>query len=296
MWEKLRLGIREWIIGQNYSVTKLLNNNYIFFPLVSCIILVGILWGNAWGADWVRVFSQVDEHLAMPYDTVGFLNPPWLLLFIPHAWLPTIVGTFINSLLNVAMLIMLVYKLGGKREIILLTLTTPAAWALYVNNNIDWIPMLGLLLPPYLGIIAITAKPHIFGMVVIIWIKQYGLKVILPTLLVVAVSLGLYGFWPSKINADFVLVGGNLSIFPYGLPLGMWLLYRAWQGNDYLLAAVSTYFFTPYIALYSLASLIGVTAIINRKVGWYLWLLLWVMAIIQHRNIYCIFPPGILCQ
>ena len=62
--------------------------------------------------DW-SIFAQLPAHWRDPFAVIGFSNPPWVMIFLPHALLPLSISMAVNAALNVVMLAIANRKFGG---------------------------------------------------------------------------------------------------------------------------------------------------------------------------------------
>ncbi len=75
-------------------------------------------------------------------------------------------------------------------------------------------------------------------------------------------------------------------MLPIGLPFGVYLLWQAWKDDDEYLAAVSTPFFVPHIALYSFVGVLTVLTCKYPKAAYWFYFGIWAFAIIEFRRIF----------
>jgi hypothetical protein len=262
------------------SLSWLINAVIVLIAL-GVLLIVVVRWFPI-GVDWQGTFHARDW--ADPYARRGFLNPPFTLFFLPHRFLPLEWGNAVNILLNVGVILFAIRRLGGGALAIVLTFTSPVFFDLCRTNNIDWLPLLGLALGPQLGPLLIICKPQSLGAVLLIWAKK-DWRILLVPAGVLLLSLLIWGFWPARISVSSRLeVPYNFSIFPVGLPYGIYLLWKAWKTDDALLAAVATPLFAPYFAPYSLAGVLSVVTCRDRKAGLWLYLVIWGFFVIEARR------------
>lgn len=255
-------------------------------PIALCLIaaLLVLVQFYPVGVDWRETYGQVS--IATPYDTPGFINPPWILLLLPHALLPIAWGNAINFLLNIALLFAVIRKVGGDRTTILLVLTSPVFFDLARTNNVEWLPLVGLLAPTELSGIILACKPQCLAGAFLITLKRNWPRAILPPMLALLISFVVWGWWPARIGYNPMPRPFNFSVLPIGIPYGIYLLRKAWQEDDPYLAAVATPLLVPYIAPYSLTSVLAVVASRWPKAGYWMYFGLWAFTIIESRRIY----------
>ena len=73
-------------------------------------------------------------------------------------------------------------------------------------------------------------------------------------------------------------------MWPVGIPLGLYMLYRAFKEDNELIAAAATPFLVPYIAPYSLAGLMAMLGGRYKREVFYLYVGVWAYFIIQLRR------------
>lgn len=274
-WQSLRK--RSWIFWLQL----------FFFGVVSGIAGIILLEMYPLAVDWRATYHLAAENWRAPYGVTLFTNPPWGLALLPHAFLPVRIGNSINLMLHILVLLYAVRHFGGDIRSIALVLTSPFMLDLVRTNNIDWIPLLGLTLDPRWGLILLSVKPQALGGAVLIWWKRQKLRLwfVLPTLLLLLLSFILYGLWfmrSSGLPENSAL--WNIAPFPLLIPVGLYFLYLAWHHDDLVLAAVATPLLTPYVAPYSLTSVLAVASGKYRREVFIVWIVSWIFFIYQVRR------------
>jgi hypothetical protein len=251
----------------------------------SLLILLTALIRDSYplGVDWEYTFSQVSNHWRNPFVIPTFTNPPWVIALLPHAWLPMSWGNALNFLLNVTVLILVINRYEGKWHTYLMVFTCPFFFDLARTNNIEWIPLSGLLLPHAFGIPLLLIKPQAMAGIILIWVKKEGFRILIPTAVVFVLSLLIWGFWFWEMGLPDN-VSWNFSMWPVGIPLGLYMLYRAFKEDNELIAAAATPFLVPYIAPYSLAGLMALLGGKYKREVFYLYVGIWAYFIIQLRR------------
>ncbi len=238
------------------------------------------------GIDWSFTYHQAAENWRDPFVIHTFTNPPWVLVLVPHAWLPVQWGNAINLLLNVTLLMIIIRRYRGGWQTMLLVFTSAPFFDLMRTNNVDWIPLLALLLPPMWGLPVLVIKPHSLGAIALIWWKRerFGVRMLLPTIVIGLVSLAIWGLWPLQGGLP-ENVSWNFAPFPFFVPVGVYMLYRAYQDDNEVLAAASTPLLTPYIAPYSVTAVLALAGSRYRREAFIVWAAFWVYFIIQARTL-----------
>ncbi|MFC1936537.1 hypothetical protein ACFLYP_02595 [Chloroflexota bacterium] len=238
------------------------------------------------GVDWEYTFSRLSEEWRNPFVIRTFTNPPWVTLLLPHAWLPLRWGNAVNLTLNIILISAVIWKLKGGWQTMLLVFTSPVFFDLARTNNIGWVPMLAVLLPPTWGLPILAIKPHTIGGAALIWWKKAGFnfKILIPATLVIAASFAIWGWWPGKFGLIEDAQIWNFAPWPLGIPLGLYMLYRAWQQEDEFLAAAATPFLTPYLAPYSIAGILAYVGSKYRRQAFFVYVAFWVFFVVESRR------------
>jgi hypothetical protein len=258
----------------------------VLAALLLSILLILIRFIYPVGVDWQYTFARIPAHIPNPYAIHSFKNPPWIMFLLPHAWLPLAWGNAVNLVLNIVMILLVIRRFGGDWRTMLLVFTSPLMLDLARTNNIDWIPLLAFLIPAKYGLPLLALKPQTLGGAALIWLKRARFRwtILVPSLVIFIGSLVLWGLWfvkPSMPNQ----VTWNFSVFPFGIPLGIYLLYRAFQADDEILAAAATPFLMPYFAPYSLAPLLALVGCKYRREALIVYAAFWCYVIVEMRRI-----------
>ena len=134
------------------------------------------------------------------------------------------------------------------------------------------------------GLPLLVLKPHTLGGVALIWWKRSTQKIrlITPLVVVVALSFLIWGIWPLQIHS-LTDVKWNFAPWPFGIVLGAYMLFRAYQQDDEFLAAAATPFLVPYIAPYSLAGVLAFVGCKYRREAFFVYVAFWVYFIVETR-------------
>src|SRR5258708_25447213 len=221
--------------------------------------------------DQENTFTKALYHLAGPQTIYQFRNPPWTaILLAPFSVLPLSIAVLIQLCLYFAILTLVIYKFGGDLKTVLLVLTSFIALDSALELNIEWLVCLGLLVPAaYSGLFLLIKPQTAFG----VWLsfKRTDLtRAILITLVVVLISLLVWGAWPLRV-AEFMQRNppgwefniAPLALIPWPISVGMGLLlaWRAFRRRDSILGILCWLFFVPYLKFYALLPYFAVFAI-----------------------------------
>jgi len=265
----------------NINLPKHLNTWKIVLMVALFCVGVAILYFiYPIGVDWKSTFGLVGQTLADPYSVPTFVNPPFTLLFIPHAVLPLQLGNAMNMAITFVVLA-LVASRGGVWAIVL-CFTSPTFFALAGTNNIDWIPLVAFLVQPvWAKYVLVAVKPQVLGGAVFVWLRKHGVRPLIPVIAVFILSVLLYRAWftQTRLPHDFEI--WNFSPFPLLVPIGLYLLWYGYTKQDEVIAACATPCLAPYFGAYSLAPLFALIAGRDKRVAFVIWLAFWVYLILR---------------
>jgi hypothetical protein len=230
----------------------------VMLLLVATVLLPS--WNYAiWGYDF-HVFYQAATALRNgqnPY-TFDFHNPIYtLIVFLPISLLPERTAMVVNAAITVGASWLVFQRLSRSPLTASLALCSQPVFMMLLTGNVDWLPLLAGVLPPVIGVWFALVKPQV-GLVlaVVLWWqvcrqnKRRGVWLLVALSSALALSLALGMRWQSMIAIQW-----NLSLFPWGLPFGLWLAWRAWrQKNDRAVALAAAPFLSPYVAIQSWAA------------------------------------------
>ena len=213
------------------------------------------------GQDWKGIRNATFEMLAGRSPFVdNIYNPPWvLMLLLPAAILPVKLGAALLSFLNLAVYGFAALRFGKSPWLAALLLITTAMFRQMIDPNLEFLVVLGLLLPPPLGIFLVLAKPQLGAFVAIFWVieawreggPRQTVRLLAPITLVTLATIAMYGWWPLH---GFGLIGSfqNVSMWPTSIIIGIPLIVYAIQTRQMNLALLSTLFLAPYYGVYSI--------------------------------------------
>lgn len=252
-----------------------------------------VLAQNPFAIDWHTSYRPAA--LAMlqgksPFDEVKlFYAAPWSLIpVMPFALLPEDIGRSLWFVVSIAMFAFIIYRLGGRPVAVLaFLLSAPVANCIQVGN-IEWLVLLGFILPPQIGLIFLAMKPQsafvaILYYIVEAWHKggiRQVLVIIWPTALIGLLSLAVYGLWPLKATQVFDVTGPfNISMWPKGIPIGLLLAYQAFRKRRQEPAMMASPFLSPHTVLHNwsgaiLAFATSTAEMVTLSIGsWIFWII-----------------------
>ncbi|MFC1960208.1 hypothetical protein ACFLYO_05820 [Chloroflexota bacterium] len=224
-------------------------------------------------SDQLDVFLPVGKLVADPYQVHDFVNVPWTVFFlVPFAWMPPQLAILVQAVLYFMLLATLVFKFKGGLWAVGITFASALAFDAVIELNLEWIVVIGLLVPrtwsgPFLAVKPQVALGAWFGFE---W-RELALA-ILVTLVVVGVSLLVWPGWPQAMwaNIQANTLGGrgvNVNIsFVKGLtpwisfPIGTVLAFFSFRRKDVLLGIIAWQFFVPYATFYGYLFILALVA------------------------------------
>jgi hypothetical protein len=225
------------------------------------------------GVDWRDIYSPLS--FWQPFADADFYNPPWLLVLIPHAWLPMRWGNALNALLNILVPCAVIIKLKGGWRAVALVFTSPFYFQLIATNNVDWVPLLAFLVPAQWSLPFLLCKPQAIGGAALLFVRRTRGLALLPALAVFGFAAILWPAWWTALRVPPLDVVINVAPFPLLVPLGLYALYRAWQTDDETLAAAATPLLVPYVAPYALTATMTVLAARHPRLAAIVWVVMW---------------------
>ena len=230
------------------------------------------------GVDWKGAFRRACLELLdgkSPYQITCFFNPPWILLpLLPIALLSPALGCAVMYVLNFFSYLFVTLKLRTNFWLIIPFIFLSGMIVNSSNGNIEGILALGFILPPQIGLFFVLAKPQMGVAVAIFWAVeswrmggfQKTVRVFLPVGIAYIVSFLLFGFW-IKGSLQTVEVWWNASIFPKGVPLGLFLLAMAIWKREIKFAIAASPFFAPYLTWHTWAIVwLGLLSLFPQKI------------------------------
>lgn len=224
-----------------------------------------IRWGMPIGSDLQGIFKPAATALLQgksPYSIPYFTNPPWVLLFyLPFLVIPYPFDIILFTIIGLTVYGFTAHKLGANLLTIILLLMIPQLLWGIAYGNIDWLIALGFILPPQIGLFLVILKPQVGIFVAMLWVYeawQKGnlrefFKTVWPVVIVCILSLIAFPDMLERMLWYATPFKGNLSLFPYSIPVGIIIVYRMLKNQSKKLAILASPFFTPYLGVNSLS-------------------------------------------
>jgi hypothetical protein len=216
--------------------------------------------------DWLEAFRPAALALLSghsPYTMMGarFANAPWTLLpLIPLALLPAQIGTWLLILVSALSFAFVAYRFGASHVTMITFVLSPFVVRCLWYGQIDWLPLLGVVMPPWLGLFFIAVKPQVCGLVAPYWLVEAWkaravIKTFAPITIVTLLSFIPFGIWPAKM-LELSAAYPTQSLWPWSIALSVALLIVAWKRKDKTLSAAASPLAASYAQPNSFASIL----------------------------------------
>ena len=235
------------------------------------------------GCDWQTWDVTTISQMQTPYDMPNFTGMPFAFFALPHSLLSLDISNAINLTLNILVICAVAYKYAGKQWhiAVAITMTSPMSTILLMNNNIDWIPLSAFLVADWFAYPLLAMKPNVLaGAALIRFKRNSSLTALIPLIVMLIASVLIWGDWWTQLGHGLTGAAWNFAPFPYMIPVGLFLLWKAWRSEDEIIAACATPFLVPYFAPYSLTGLHVLLASRYRRAAIWLWCFSWWFVII----------------
>lgn len=229
----------------------------VLVVLSIAIVLVAVRFVPVW-VDWAH-FRDAGRAVLNGTDLYAdpfFFNAPWLAaIVIPFAVWDDTTGNGLLFVTGFLAFAYIAFRFGARPLAFFAFLVSPGVVANQVLPNIEWVPLLGVLLAPRWGLLLLAVKPQVGAGVALVWFLQAWqagkLRSVVHTFAPVSIallfSIALYGFWFLRMS-DLSSKAWNTSLFPWSLPFGAVLLYYAARRlrSDWAISA--TVLCSPYVS------------------------------------------------
>jgi hypothetical protein len=266
--EALRFGPVVWIVA----------------GVVGVVSWVGLPVG---GNDW-REFFGVAARTWWPDPWAGvgdFPYVPWTgLLLSPLGGIPDRAAT---TLVNIAAVIVcagVARRLKGPDWIVAPVLISPPGFWMFRNGQMEWLSLMGLLMFNGLDLLLLAIKPQVGLGVLIPRLKRargQWIRYLAPSVIVGAASLVIWLAWPLRAlpdpTPDWVQANWNWSIWPWGVPVAIFLLWRAWKTGEDWLGVVASPLLSPYVNMPNYLGMMLALAARWPRVALGIWIVMWLV-------------------
>lgn len=237
--------------------TQKLDERYAL-KLISAFLLGLILGYLPLGSDW-NIFRNAALTMFSgqnPYQVNGFYSPPWLLIpLLPFALLPYWMGVMVLTGFSAAGYYAAASQFTSDRIAkILLLVSFPVFSSIHWINS-DVLVLLGIFLPPQLGLFLVLLKPQLGAGITLYWLLeawQAGrwrqvVKIFTPVTVAYLLSFLIFGFYPQRWRIP-INTSWDKSFFPYLIPIGIYLLILGIRSRSWRLLLPSAPLLSPYLS------------------------------------------------
>jgi len=214
-------------------------------------------------ADWNETFYPAARGIFSghsPYERPVFVNPPWaILLLLPFVIFPADISRGLIFVVSVLVLVFIAWKTKNRPQTVVALLLSPTVIGSLLAANLDTLIIPAIFFPPAWALFFLMIKPQIgFGVAAYFLFtifQKEKITLVLKIFAPVVIGYLLAGlifppFLGRILNQPFVNPW-NRSIFPYGIPIGLFFLYFAVRRKNVFYALVAAPFFTPFLTFYS---------------------------------------------
>ena len=244
------------------------------------------------GLDWRDDIAPAARHWWPAPWTEGLPLLPWAgMLFSPLAGLPDRPATALLNGASVVVLALVVRHFGGPSWLAVPLLASPFGFWMFRNGQTDCLILGGLLFFNGLDPLIFALKPQVAIGALVARFKRAGVdrwRYVMPFGLALVVSLVIWWGWPLALLgfADILVPSSwNWSLWPYGLLVGLILLWQAWRTGDDRWGVAASPFLFPYV---NAPSFLGLLAVIAAR--WPRWtMMLWAIFVLAFGYYYLTF-------
>ena len=235
----------------------------LIYPLLALALALAVYMASLMPtADWFDTFDPAARGVfsgLAPYHRVGYVYPVWgVVPLLPIVLFPPQIAHGLMYIVCALILFYIMWRLKVGVVAAVAFFLSPTAIGALMVNNIDPMVISGILFPPVWGLFLLVLKPQIgFGVVIYylveIWRKDgfWGaVRTFAPVSIAWMISAALFPVWIERMLRNPQIIW-NRSLFPYLIPLGLFLLWLAFRNKNPYFALASSLFFAPYHSLYS---------------------------------------------
>lgn len=237
----------------------------VFVFLVYQYLPVDVDWkpDGPWniGVDWKGTFHPSTHALLRgenPHQ-YGLQNPAWVLFpLLPIALLPKELGAAVIYVLTFCGYGYVAFRLRKKIWAATALIFSPFVIGNASTGNIDWLVVIGLVLPRPIGLFLLLLKPQLTAGILLLWLIEAWQKgkaaevfrVFGPVTLALGIEMALFGLWPVTNVGVRLADPYNASFFPFSLFIGIPLLWKALKDKNEKLAITASPFLPPYLTMH----------------------------------------------
>lgn len=203
--------------------------------------------------------------LQSPYNVECYYSPAWVaILFSPLSVFTREIAYRIYAAILFGSYIFIIFRISKQDLLVsIIACFSPFVFMTMQYGNIDWLVLLGLISPKFLGIWLILTKPQMGFTLAIVWAwiiyKEKGVRSLFVTFTPVTLGLLISLLLGMRLPNPEILSTWSADIWPIGLILGIPALVIAIRKKDEFLALATAPFLTPYIGPMSWAAILPIT-------------------------------------
>jgi hypothetical protein len=264
---------------------------YVFLGILFIFLIVAFSITLPPAFDWHFYYlPAIGELLSgrSPYTITGFLNPPWTLIpLIPLYLMPEPIGRAVLATASIVVILYVLQRLHAKPIAIIAVLLSAPVFEEIYSGNMDWLAVLGFVLPPQIGLFFVLIKPQVGIGVAVYWLietwRQGRLRgvihVFLPVTLAYIASFLIFGLWPMNMR-DALGWSDSFTFWPSAIPIGIGLLVVAIRRRDIRFSMGASPCLAPYVRMHSwIGALIAISESIPETIA--VVVSLWILTAIQ---------------
>lgn len=207
-------------------------------------ICIGIAMTTPVGCDAPAFYDAglAIRNLSNPYLSPNYFNPLHVAVVVsPLSLLSVEIASKILSGLSFGAYVIALSRLVPKR-VFWIALCSPLGLLISWYGNLDSFVLLGASILSPVGAWMVVAKPQTGAFAALIMLrklKSWRLTVAVGIVLAASLALGMIH---GGLNTS-----ASISLFPYGIIIGLPLLWKAWRTQSVTLALAASCFLSPYV-------------------------------------------------
>lgn len=251
-------------------ITHSIQKTSILIILSLLLIIAGVYFASFLpDADWLKIYYPTAHRFLAglsPYDKLYpdcgycvFVNPPWtLFITIPLSILPPHFSRGLLFIISVISIIFFGWKVKAKPLTIAFILLSPTVIGSLLAGNLDLLLLPAFFLPAPFALLILMIKPQIglglaiYYLITLLFGRDWKAFIFAfaPVSLAFLVSAFFFPGWV-RIITDMPANPWNRSIFPYGIPIALFLMIISVKDRNKLLSIGVSPFLSPYLTFYS---------------------------------------------
>jgi hypothetical protein len=242
---------------------KLMTRRFLIFLCLLVALAVAVYAASLLPtADWFETFDPAARGVfsgLLPYERSGYVYPPWAVVpLLPIVLFPANIAHGLMFVVSLLILVYIMWRLRLPALAAAAFLVSPTAVGALLVNNIDPFIIAGILFPPAWGLFLLVIKPQIgFGVTLFYLVETYRLgrfrqvlKTFVPVSAAYLLSALFFPVWIERMLNN-PQNPWNRSVFPYAIPLGIFLLWLSIRKRNPYFALASAPFLVPYHTFYT---------------------------------------------